>query len=883
MAELRHRKPAKKIETGLKSQPEETEKKKVTVHNNSRDGLVAIILFFLSLPIRFKHLGMPSQVLFDEAHFGKYAGYYIKQMFFFDIHPPLAKLLISLIAWISGFDGEFNFFGVGSQYPKDVPYVQMRALGALLSSFTVPLAYLTIRNAGHSKIAGVIAALAICFENGLITNNRLILLDSYLLFFTAFSIFAWTKFLKQRPFSRSWCIWLLFTGISLGCAVSSKWAGLFTIIFIGLSALQHLWAILGDIRVTKRQYAVHLFARFACLVVIPVAIYIGSFYLHFSILTKPGPGINYMTIETQSELKGIPPVDTQVPITYGSYITIRHRETTGGYLHSHFANYPEGSNQQQITLYPYKDTNNWWRILKADPSGETQHDLLANDNETWLEYVRNGDLIRLEHVTTAPRKLHSHDFPAPITDTDYHREVSGYGFVNHTGDSNDFWRVQIFNNTKHPEAGQHLEARRSEFQLLHTNQDCHLYANFERLPEWGFGQQEVSCIQDGLRPRTTWMIDETDNDLLPDNVPIEPEARPRFFEKLCRLHKHMWATRKEVVEDHPYDSKPASWPLLQTQIAFWFADTTQIFMFGNLFVYGASTLAVLVCIGVFGVLRLADKRHYVLSPDHQQLRVLYETSVGFFVCGWVAHYAPYYLLKHQQLFLHHYLPALYLAVLALGATVDVVVLRSRPVAVRLFMAVLMAVGILYVFSVLSPITYGEPWSVTECQKVDSLSSAWNMRCQRYAPLDSFERIQLVQEESDEAQEDDEEEANDVPTVYVDTNGNHISLDPYEDDDALIEENEDPFTSDDKEGEHDHADMEEEEEEDDDEDLDEPTEAPVYEEPDPQFIDGKEVFGEEEEDEDDYPRTEYGVDPEADEDEDPKPLVPRDIPLTRHED
>lgn len=106
---------------------------------------------------------------------------------------------------------------------------------------------------------------------------------------------------------------------------------------------------------------------------------------------------------------------------------MRHVATSGGYLHSHLANYPEGSNQQQVTLYPFRDINNWWRIIRVtdEESGNfTSHDdLLGKDNMTWLQYVRNGDLVMLEHVNTAPRKLHSHDIAAPVTDTDYHFEV----------------------------------------------------------------------------------------------------------------------------------------------------------------------------------------------------------------------------------------------------------------------------------------------------------------------------------------------------------------------------------------------------------------------------------------------------------------------------
>lgn len=42
------------------------------------------------------------------------SGRYIQSRFFMDVHPPLAKLLITLMAFISGFQGgQFDFKDIG--------------------------------------------------------------------------------------------------------------------------------------------------------------------------------------------------------------------------------------------------------------------------------------------------------------------------------------------------------------------------------------------------------------------------------------------------------------------------------------------------------------------------------------------------------------------------------------------------------------------------------------------------------------------------------------------------------------------------------------------------------------------------------------------------
>jgi dolichyl-phosphate-mannose-protein mannosyltransferase len=234
-----------------------------------------------------------------------------------DVHPPLAKLLLTFMAWISGFvGGSFDFKDIASDYrPANVPYIQMRMLPATLGLLLIPLAYLTLRGLQARPATALLGAILVMFENGLITQSRFILLDSPLIFFTALTMFSWVGFSNENevqrdrggkigPFSRRWWGWLTLTGLSLGACVSSKWVGLFTIATIGILTIIQLWSLLGDLRVPMPLLARHFVARAICLIVVPFLFYLSMFAIHFALLNNSGEGDGFMSSEFQHTLKG---------------------------------------------------------------------------------------------------------------------------------------------------------------------------------------------------------------------------------------------------------------------------------------------------------------------------------------------------------------------------------------------------------------------------------------------------------------------------------------------------------------------------------------------------------------------------------------------------
>ncbi|KAI9467724.1 MAG: glycosyltransferase family 39 protein [Benjaminiella poitrasii] len=727
--QLKHRRPTENNSKNdanltLVEEKQQLQRNYKNVSRKRIDWINSFLLTIWTCYIRLWKISQPSSVVFDEVHFGGFASKYINRKFFMDVHPPLAKILITWAAQVAGFDGQFDFKEIGKDYLKSkVPYAQIRIFCALNGVMVVPIAYWTMRNSGFSVATAILTALMICYENSLIANNRLILLDSILLCFTAFTLLTWTNFRNQvnRPFKLWWWIWLSLTGVGLGLTVSCKWVGLFTIATIGLAVVKELWSLWGDPEIKMNEQFKYFLAHTICLIFIPFAIYATCFKIHFDMLPLAGTGTSYMSPEFQTSLQGVKfPESTFADIVYGSKISIKHMGTNGGYLHSHDHQYPGGSNQQQVTLYSHNDDNNWWFIHKAD-----------TDEVNKLEYVKNGDIVRLTHLKTQ-RRLHTHDI-RPITNEEkYHYEVSAYGFEGFKGDSNDNWRLEILDyDGPDPYAGERLRARRSQFRLVSVTQKCALFSRKYKLPEWGFKQQEVTCMRDALYPKTIWRI-ESKYQLLPI-VPSDAEVvkyeHKGFFARFLELNRVMWNVNKGLSPSHTYSSRPKDWPLLKRGISFWSKNHKKIYLIGNPFVYWLSSACIFTYLGLKIIVFLLAKRR-IRIPNHLESNLFkYNYAMGLFFVSWALHYFPFNLMN-RQLFLHHYMPSLYMAILTAGAFFELFT-NKLPTPIRWTFVITSIVAIIYVYRVFVPITYAEPWSTEKCLEA-TWRSTWDFRCKWYS-------------------------------------------------------------------------------------------------------------------------------------------------------
>ncbi|KAJ7721344.1 glycosyltransferase family 39 protein [Mycena maculata] len=688
------------------------------LHIESGEWKLLLAILAVAFFVRLFRLSKPSSVVFDEVHFGKFASKYIKTQFFVDVHPPLAKLLITLAAFVFGYDGNFEFKDIGKPY-DDVPYVAMRLVPALLGVATIPLSYLTLRGLDCRATTALLASLFITFENGMVTQSRYILLDSPLIFFTALTIFFWVGFCnedKHEPFTESWWGWLFMSGLSLGAVASCKWVGLFTVATVGLSTIRQLWLLLGDLRVSPRVWLRHFVARAFCLILVPVLFYMGMFQIHFMILGSSGDGDGFMSSEFQHTLGGRGMADTFADIAIGSQITLRHVNTQGGYLHSHAHNYPGGSKQQQITLYPHRDGNNDWTIYNAT----------WEKGDGGLTYITDKMRIKLQHISTQ-KHLHSHDVRPPVSDVEFQNEVSAYGMPGFAGDANDDWWVEIVSGDKRDrESAKRLRTLRTTFRLRHALTGCYLFSHKIKLPEWGFEQQEVTCNKNAVMANSLWKIETASHPLLPEDAPKVNYRLPGFLAKFLELQQVMWTTNAGLTDRHTFDSRPESWPRLRRGINFWVKDHRQIYLIGNAMVWWLSTLAVLAYIAVRGFLILRAKRGF---RDFDSTKVVkYDGLCGFLFLGWFLHYFPFYIMA-RQLFLHHYLPALYFAILLFAGVFDLVTSTLRP-RVRLQIAGVLILLAVWNFWHFSPLAYGSEWTRGQCTSSKWLKT-WDFSCNEF--------------------------------------------------------------------------------------------------------------------------------------------------------
>ncbi|MDD2715024.1 MAG: phospholipid carrier-dependent glycosyltransferase [Candidatus Wallbacteria bacterium] len=210
--------------------------------------VVILILTLFGFFSRLYHLGQIKEQIMDEIYFVTFARDYLNGIHFFDVHPPLGKLIIAL---------SIKIFGD--------TYFAARLMPAVFGTALIPLVYLLARELG-GKIVGIFAAAIVTFDGMLLVYSRTGMIDIFMAFFIVSAFYFFLKYANQEkifPF-------LPLAGIALGLAASIKYIGgltLFTFVLV---------ALLKKIPLRRHVIYLSLFVLF-----IPVVVYLVFFLFDF--------------------------------------------------------------------------------------------------------------------------------------------------------------------------------------------------------------------------------------------------------------------------------------------------------------------------------------------------------------------------------------------------------------------------------------------------------------------------------------------------------------------------------------------------------------------------------------------------------------------------
>ncbi|KAH9940907.1 glycosyltransferase family 39 protein [Epithele typhae] len=717
------------------------------IFEHEQINLVMIaLLTTIAFGLRFYKINYPDEVVFDEVHFGKFASYYITHSYYFDVHPPFAKLLFGLAGWFVGYDGSFGFENIGDSYTEaHVPYVGMRALPAIFGSMTVPIVYSIMKECGYSTIIATFSACIVLFDSAHIAQDRLILLDATLIFFMTLTMYCYIRWqkLRYRDFSFDWWCWMLACGTFMAFTWASKVNGILTVVAVGIAVIIDLWDILDIKKEHSMEYFWrHFAARSIAFILVPLIIYLSTFWIHLALLTNTGTGDTFMSPAFQETLRGNELLLNSQELRYFDTITMRHKDTRV-FLHSHPDKYPlkydDGrisSQGQQVTGYGHDDSNNNWQIIPTKALPETGRGRI----------VHHDDIIQLLHVNTDTVLL-THDVASPLMPTN--EEFTTHAKDDYSRYNDTLFQVRLVDGAE----GDTWKSKSGHFRLIHVSTKVAMWTHPKQLPDWAYKQQEINGNKNLNDKTAIWFVDgivadETGEDMKgrTDDVPAKNPKSMSFIKKFVELQILMLQHNAGLTASHPYASGPINWPFLISGISFWTKSEgqKQIYFVGNLVGWWSCVIGLSLYTGIMLADMIARRRDIQPLSDPVRHRLI--NSTGFFVLFWGVHYFPFFLMS-RQLFLHHYLPSHVMSALVAGSVLSFALsetvnypisiwgprLRTPkartyadvgtrgPIVVGLFTVILF---IMFIY--MAPLTYGTPGLDGQSVNAHRLLSSWTL-------------------------------------------------------------------------------------------------------------------------------------------------------------
>jgi len=258
--------------------------------------LSSALLVLLGLATRLAFIWYPNEVVFDEVHFGSLLSAYYTHQYYFDIHPPLGKLLMAGWGKLFGCHASLRFDHIGQVF-GDSSYIVLRALPNIAGGLIPVVLYRLLGALSISRPAALLAASFILFDNAFLAQSHFVLIDSFYLLF-GFSGLWWFFRAKQKGYR---ILDLTPACAALALSVSVKWVGLG---FLGLAAVVMMANQARVLTLGRPRAPLKACASISALLGIPAVVYAVIFWIHLAVLPRAGAGDPFMSTRFQNISQG---------------------------------------------------------------------------------------------------------------------------------------------------------------------------------------------------------------------------------------------------------------------------------------------------------------------------------------------------------------------------------------------------------------------------------------------------------------------------------------------------------------------------------------------------------------------------------------------------
>ncbi|KAF9988788.1 hypothetical protein BGZ75_008523 [Mortierella antarctica] len=659
-------------------------------------GILLTILVLMAVFVRIWKLAVPAAVVFDEQHFGGFVADYLKGEFFMDIHPPLGKMLYAAVAYMLGFNGNFDFA------PGNVKWVGLFTIATI---GVCVLKYLqearTHLYVSTRDLSMQFTALFIC----LLLFPAVLYVGLHILDFRLLSKSgsgnAWVSPQFQMTLSGHDVL-----PVMADIAWDSK-------VHIRHANTNGGWvhSMPGEYtRDGSKDQAIQLVEwddELTCWQVYPSDPTLRMNHARQKINRKENPAL---------EFDGF--------IYDGDQIRLRHCYT-------------------KVALA----ANN------IESVGSNRTFLREVMGARWVKQPTEETIWRLELVPEGMVPGLADHYGAPMQQTMESKTAKGKKDQAPRAVEREMKDGIAPAENKDATARQRKDKSKQwhsikGFRLWNEKQQCYLQSHkVFRAPYSTY--QEVACVQGGRqKANTIFIVDQNVNSHLPESTPSISYQPLSFFQKFLELNRVMWWTHHDLSvpthgEEHSSGgsglnkerdvSHPWTWPLMKRGMTYFSSLETNhyVHFMGNPLLWWMATASVVLymtsCLWS-AIKYLTAKQAAIVERDRFGITPFYAVASGTFFAGWVIHYVPFFFMS-RQVFLHHYLPSLYFSILLFVSRLD----RSWqrwPARMRYLAGIALMAAVFVSYYNFAPLAYGTDFgSRAQCDRLRALGG-WQFTCQR---------------------------------------------------------------------------------------------------------------------------------------------------------